>query len=150
LFARPAPKEVPAPTYFSAGFKFAIAESLYRDGHDGSLRRDIMLVKPDKWTYALLDGMLAASGKGEFREDVMKFRHLLDDNPQGIEIWIGDWNDHGDTEPEDDEEPDLESTTAPPDLRRPAGEPTRHTGNERTFPASPSSFGEGTSTGGTA
>jgi hypothetical protein len=117
LWARPAPRDIPAPTYFSPQFKFAVAEAFFRDGHDGSMRRDILHVMPTVRNFAILDGMIAASGKGDFHDDAMKFRGMLDDNAQGIEIWIGDWNDHGGPEPEDDEEADIEPTTAPPELR---------------------------------
>lgn len=104
LFARPAPVNVPAPVYFGPSFKFAVAEVFYRDGNDGSLRRDILLIENTSRNYAILDGMIAATGKGnEVHKDAMKLRQMLDDNPQGVEIWIGDWNDHGDTEPVDDE-----------------------------------------------
>src|SRR3954464_15084392 len=111
LWARPAPREIPPPVGFSTTFKYAVAKLLYRDGHDGSIRRDILHVPANKHTFALLDGMIAASAEGnEMHHDAMKFRGMLDDNAQGVEIWIGDWNDYGDTEPVDDEEPDIEPT----------------------------------------
>lgn len=78
-----------------------IAEAFFNDGYDGSMRRDILVIVDDIPTQRTIQGMMAAGNK-EIKEDARKLRDMLRADPQGVEIWIGDWNDHGGPEPEDD------------------------------------------------
>jgi hypothetical protein len=90
LWARPAPRDVPEPTSFYDA-KWVIAE-LIGNGLDGSCRTGKAVVGAEAIPY--LVG--ARAGRGRDSDSYKSFTELIDlirDNPQGVEMWIGDHND---------------------------------------------------------
>lgn len=100
LWVRPMPKELPPPVAFSPAFKNAVADAFYRDGMDGSIPREKMVLKGDQRTLAVLIGMRAGRrDSSDVRKDVATMIEMLNDNPNGVEIWIGEWDKYGGPEP---------------------------------------------------
>lgn len=90
MWARPVPKDRPEPESFYA-LKWAFVErgrGLF-DG-DGSLRSGPVVITEDglgDWLRGVRDG------GGDASEEATRLLRLLEANPQGVEIWIGDSDD---------------------------------------------------------
>lgn len=91
LWARPAPTSRPDPEHFYQ-LKWALSErGLGLLSGDGSLRGEPVLVTKEllgAWLKGVRDG-----GTTEIREEAERLLALLDENPQGVELWIGDHDD---------------------------------------------------------
>lgn len=87
MFARPLPTNRPDPTDLGS-MKYAIAREFL--DHDGSLRTDPFTV--GKELIPFLRGVRAAAARS-VAEDADMLIDLIEANPQGVELWIGDWDD---------------------------------------------------------
>jgi hypothetical protein len=88
LWARPLPKHRPEPEAFYS-LKHAIAQRFLN--HDGSLRTEPFVVTKAEigpWLEGVRD-----AGTNEAREAATRLLELLEENPQGVELWIGDHDD---------------------------------------------------------
>lgn len=111
MFGVPSPTDPPAPmSFYDAKHAFA---KQFLPRTDGSLRCKPLEFKGEMRSLALiwLDGYLACRLMGE-EMDARNLRSLLEHNPQGVHIWVGDWMDgpYGDTV---DPEPDNDSQDVP-------------------------------------
>lgn len=84
LYARPKPKNVPEPTVF-IHLKYAIRDYLLY--HDGSLREGPYAL--GKETIPFLKGIQAA-GHHDLKIEAGILTEMLEANPQGVYIWVGD------------------------------------------------------------
>lgn len=87
LFARPAPTDAPEPVYLGQ-LKHKMARRYW--GHDGSLRTGCVRISRDDLSY--LEGVRDGA-TGDTKEDADKLISMIRENPQGVDIWIGDHND---------------------------------------------------------
>lgn len=88
MYARPAPVSVPEPTTFIS-LKYAIASRWF--GHDGSLRGDYITVTKEQTDF--LYG-IAAAAPADVKEEARTLIQLICDNPQGVQVWIGERDDY--------------------------------------------------------
>ncbi len=88
MWARPRPKVVPDPVGFTQ-LKYVIRE-LGLLAHDGSCREGPYVLTPDLIPY--FQGV-AAAGSRETKTEAATMVDMLRANPQGVLMWIGDWND---------------------------------------------------------
>lgn len=89
MYGRPAPVDRPEAVELGQ-VKRRLSHRLW--GHDGSLRSEPVTI--DRSLLPYLEGMRDGA-QGELRRDVELLIALIDANPQGVELWIGD---HSDTE----------------------------------------------------
>jgi hypothetical protein len=89
MFARPAPTDRTEPAYFGQ-LKYRLARKFW--DHDGSLRSDKIRVGAELLDY--LRGMRDGAGNGELADDAQRLIDLIEANPQGVDVWIGDHDDH--------------------------------------------------------
>jgi hypothetical protein len=87
MYARPAPINLPEPESFLS-LKFAVASRWF--GHDGSLRGDYITVGRKQLDF--LHG-IAAAASPDVKEEARTLIRLINENPQGVQVWIGDEDD---------------------------------------------------------
>jgi hypothetical protein len=88
MHARPAPVNLPEATTF-VSLKHAVASRWF--GHDGSLRGDYITVGRGQLDF--LHGIAAAAGE-DVKEEAIELIRLINDNPQGVHVWIGEHDDY--------------------------------------------------------
>ena len=87
MHARPAPINQPEPETFLC-LKYAVAQRWF--GHDGSLRGDYITVTKEQLDF--LHGIAAAAGK-DVQDEAVQLIRMIHDNPQGVQVWIGEHDD---------------------------------------------------------
>lgn len=104
LWACPIPDERPSPRSLY-GIKHVLARAGYLYGeNDGSLRTsEILFHKSDKRLMGFLHGLQHSSFQ-EIRECANTLFEMIEQNENGVRVWIGDWSDHGDPEPKGEDE----------------------------------------------
>lgn len=89
MYARPAPINLPEPESF-LGLKHAVASRWF--GHDGSLRGDYITIGTKQLDFLL--GIAAAASK-DVKEEALVLVQMIRENPQGVQVWIGEHDDFG-------------------------------------------------------
>jgi hypothetical protein len=120
MWAVPMPKDPPSPQSFY-DVKHAFARQFMNS--DGSVRGECVIDASNRKVILIwLEGYAAGCAK-DARKEVLDFRSLIAQNPQGVHVWIGDWLDgpYGDTtNPErdgDDDEGHVEASNAKQGIR---------------------------------
>jgi hypothetical protein len=94
LYVRPLPVNVPEPESFY-DLKHLLAEAGFFPS--SSLRSEPVQIDPKLYPSIKLvfQGAMAVMGKDDDRRTAIKeFEAIMDNNPQGIEMWIGDGDDY--------------------------------------------------------
>jgi hypothetical protein len=108
LWAVKVPEERPSPIGFYEAKHILVMFGLFGD-NDGSLKSEKIRIVPDTATHDALVNFLrgacaASSDIAASTLAIAKLNAMLQDvenNPNGVDLWIGDWDDHGDPEPEE-------------------------------------------------
>lgn len=90
MYARPLPTE-PPPAEFEQ-LKYVFGRRYWN--HDGTLPGLPIIIKPGAKMNAYLQGLRDANPNSDLSSEVLTMIALLDENPQGISVWIGNEDDH--------------------------------------------------------
>lgn len=88
LMARPVPVAPLEAREFNYELRNIVAARYWPGHRPTETTNEPVTLKPDKETFAWLDGVMAGSEEGNLRSAAKALRQMLDDSPQGIHIWI--------------------------------------------------------------
>lgn len=89
MYARPVPRQKLKVLQFNQ-LKYVVAKSWF--GHDGSLRSEYKVLGEESIKF--LKGVVAARQEGdEVHKEALELIDLIERNPQGVKLWIGDEDD---------------------------------------------------------
>ena len=115
MYMKVVPKEQPPPVDIT-GFKHVFARRFL--GNDGSLRSEPYEIKNNHRAVVVpwLEGYIAGATVRNAKEDALRLLSAIQQNPQGVVVWVGDWMDYSDIEPEDDDEGEEEPEPPIPEI----------------------------------